>query len=55
MQARGLTVLPLTPEVEAAWRKVAEQGWPRVRGSMVPADMFDRVHALLAEYRAGKK
>ncbi|HSB49216.1 MAG TPA: TRAP transporter substrate-binding protein DctP [Burkholderiales bacterium] len=55
MQARGLTVLPLTPEVEAAWRKLAEQAWPRVRGSMVPADMFDRVHALLAEYRAGKK
>jgi TRAP-type C4-dicarboxylate transport system substrate-binding protein len=55
MQARGLTVLPLTPEAESAWRKVAEQGWPRVRGSMVPADMFDRVHVLLAEYRAGRK
>jgi TRAP-type C4-dicarboxylate transport system substrate-binding protein len=55
MQARGLTVLPLTPEIEAAWRKLAEQAWPKVRGSMVPADMFDRVQVLLAEYRAGKK
>jgi TRAP-type C4-dicarboxylate transport system substrate-binding protein len=55
MEARGLTVLPLTPDVEEAWRKVAEQAWPKVRGSMVPADMFDRVQALLAEYRAAKK
>jgi TRAP-type C4-dicarboxylate transport system substrate-binding protein len=55
MEARGLVVLPLTPDIEAAWRKVAEQAWPRVRGSMVPADMFDRVHVLLAEFRAGKK
>ena len=55
MQARGLTVLPLTAEVEEAWRKVAEQSWPKVRGSMVPPDMFDRAQALVAEYRAGRK
>lgn len=54
MQARGLVVLPLTPEVEQAWQAVAEQAWPRVRGSMVPAETFDRVKATLDAYRSGK-
>jgi TRAP-type C4-dicarboxylate transport system substrate-binding protein len=55
MQARGLVVLPLTLEVEQAWRAVAEQAWPKVRGSMVPAETFDRVKAALDEYRSGKR
>lgn len=55
MKERGLTVMPLTPETEEAWRKVAAQAWPLVRGSMVPADIFDRVQTILAEYRASKK
>jgi TRAP-type C4-dicarboxylate transport system substrate-binding protein len=55
MQARGLVVLPLTPELEQSWRKVAEQAWPLVRGSMVPAETFDRVQTILAAYRAGRK
>lgn len=55
MQARGLTVLPFTPELEQAWRAVAEQAWPQVRGSMVPAETFDRVQAILAEYRSRKR
>jgi TRAP-type C4-dicarboxylate transport system substrate-binding protein len=54
MQARGLVVLPLTPEVEQAWQAVAEQAWPKVRGSMVPAETFDRVKATLDAYRSGK-
>jgi TRAP-type C4-dicarboxylate transport system substrate-binding protein len=54
MKARGLTVKPLTPELEQAWRTVAEQSWPQVRGSMVPAETFDKVRAILAAYRAGK-
>lgn len=55
MQARGLTVMPLTPDLEKAWRAVAEQAWPHVRGSMVPAETFDRVQAILADYRARKQ
>jgi TRAP-type C4-dicarboxylate transport system substrate-binding protein len=55
MQARGLVVLPVTPEVEKAWRVVAEQAWPQVRGSMVPAETFDRVQSILADYRAGRR
>lgn len=55
LQARGLTVLPLTPELEQRWRELAEQAWPLVRGSMVPAEMFDRVQTILAAFRAGKR
>jgi TRAP-type C4-dicarboxylate transport system substrate-binding protein len=52
MKKRGLIVHPLTPEAEAAWRKVAEGAYPKIRGSLVPADMFDEVQSLLKEYRA---
>lgn len=55
MQARGLAVRPLTPELERAWRELARDAWPLVRGSMVPADTFDRVQAALVTYRAGRK
>jgi len=51
MESRGLKVLPMTPEAERAWRDLAQASWPKVRGTMVPADMFDRVERLLAEYR----
>ncbi len=55
MQARGLAVRPLTPELERAWQELAREAWPLVRGSMVPAETFDRVQAALAAYRAGRK
>jgi len=54
MKKRGLTVHPLSPAVEAEWRKLAESIYPRIRGTMVPADVFDQVQKLLAEYRAAK-
>jgi hypothetical protein len=50
-----LAVRPLTPELERAWREMAQEAWPLVRGSMVPAETFDRVQAALAAYRAGRK
>lgn len=52
MRSRGLTVVPVTPGVEAEWRTLIESLYPRIRGTMVPADMFDEVQRLLAEYRA---
>lgn len=55
MQARGLEVLPLAPETEQRWRRTAEAAWPLVRGRMVPAETFDRVQAILAAYRAGRR
>ena len=54
MAKRGLKVQKATPQVEAEWRSLAESVYPKIRGNMVPADMFDKVQRLLAEYRAGK-
>ena len=55
MEGRGLKVLAMTPEVERAWRDLAQASWAKVRGTMVPAEMFDRVERLLAEYRGSRK
>lgn len=54
MQKRGLVVQTPTPEIVAEWRALAEQVYPQIRGSLVPADLFDRVLAHLAEYRAAQ-
>jgi len=47
MQKHGLRVQHTSPEIDAAWRKLAEEAYPKIRGTIVPADMFDRVVALL--------
>jgi TRAP-type C4-dicarboxylate transport system substrate-binding protein len=52
MRKRGLQVHSLTPEQEAEWRQLAESVYPRIRGTMVPADMFDAVQAALSDHRA---
>jgi TRAP-type C4-dicarboxylate transport system substrate-binding protein len=55
LEQRGLKVVHPTPELERAWQDLARKAWPRVRGEMVPADMFDRVERLLSEYRGEKR
>jgi hypothetical protein len=42
----------VSPEVEAEWRRTAEEFYPAIRGRLVPAEFFDEVRRLLAEYRA---
>jgi len=54
MRKRGLTVHPLTPEAEVQWRREMETVYPKIRGSIVPADIFDEVTNQLAIYRAGQ-
>jgi TRAP-type C4-dicarboxylate transport system substrate-binding protein len=53
MKRRGLHVHALTPELEAEWRQLAESVYPKIRGTMVPPDMFDAVQRAVAEYRNG--
>jgi TRAP-type C4-dicarboxylate transport system substrate-binding protein len=57
LKKNGLTVHPVTPEVEAKWRAEVEEVYPQIRGRIVPADIFDEVMRLVKEYRAagGKK
>jgi TRAP-type C4-dicarboxylate transport system substrate-binding protein len=52
MQKRGLRVVKLTPALEAEWRSFAEGVYPKIRGTLVPAETFDEVTRLLREYRA---
>ena len=54
MTRRGLVVRKVTPEVEAEWRAMVESVQDKIRGKIVPADMFDETQRLLKEYRAGK-
>ena len=55
MVERGLIVHEPTPEIVGEWQDIAQSVWPRVRGSMVPAETFDRVLQLLTEFRASKQ
>lgn len=52
MQKRGLTVTPVPPAIEAEWRAAAEAAYPKIRGKIVPADIFDEALQLIREYRA---
>ena len=55
MQKRGLQVHLVSPDLENEWHKYAESVYPKVRGNMVPADVFDKTIALVNEYRASQK
>ena len=54
MKKRGLTVNRPTPEQMREWNEFAEKLYPRIRGTMVPAETFDEVLAHLKDFRAGK-
>jgi len=53
LQKRGLTVDAVTPEIEAQWRNEMERIYPRIRGPIVPVDIYDEVQHLLKAYRSG--
>jgi TRAP-type transport system periplasmic protein len=55
MVARGLVVHEPTQEIAQEWQDIAQSVWPRLRGSMVPAETFDRVLQLLNEFRASNQ
>jgi TRAP-type C4-dicarboxylate transport system substrate-binding protein len=55
MKKRGLQVHNVTPAMEAEWRQVAESFYPKIRGHLVPADIFDEVMRLLQLYRSASK
>jgi TRAP-type C4-dicarboxylate transport system substrate-binding protein len=55
MKKRGLQVHPVSPELEAEWRQFLETVYPKMRGNMVPADVFDEIQGLLAARRASQK
>ena len=55
MVKRGLQVQTLTPEARREWRHTVEKFYPKIRGKLVPADLFDEVNRLVLEYRAQQR
>jgi len=55
MKKRGLQIHPLSPELEVEWRQFLEGAYPKVRGTLVPADVFDEIQHHIADYRMAKK
>lgn len=55
MVKRGLKVTKPTAEAAAAWQALAGSSRPRIRGALVPADMYDAVIQLVNEYRSGAR
>ena len=54
MKKRGLVVNKPNAEQMREWNELAEKLYPRIRGTMVPAETFDEVFAHLKAYRAGR-
>jgi hypothetical protein len=52
MKKRGLIVNKPNSEQRKEWEELADRLYPRIRGSMVPAETFDEVFAHLKTYRA---
>lgn len=52
LRKRGTKIHPLPKEVEAEWDKVVAEAYPKIRGAVVPADIFDLVMTELKNFRA---
>jgi TRAP-type transport system periplasmic protein len=52
MKEHNLNVVPVPASVEAEWRSTAENVYPKLSGSFVPADMFEEAKKLVGEFRA---
>jgi TRAP-type C4-dicarboxylate transport system substrate-binding protein len=52
MVKNGLKIHKVPPEVQAQWRKMVEDVYPKVRGKIMPAEAFDTVKKYRDEYRA---
>jgi TRAP-type transport system periplasmic protein len=52
MKEKGLVVHPTTPQIEEEWQQLTKTIYPQIRGKKVPADIFDDVQRLVAEFRA---
>ena len=40
------------PELEDRWQAAADEVYPLIRDTLIPADVFDELQKLLAEYRS---
>jgi TRAP-type transport system periplasmic protein len=55
MRKRGLNVVAVDARARAQWKQTAESLYPRIRGSIVPAEAFDEAMRYRDEYRNRRK
>ena len=55
MKKRGLVVQEVGPETQARWEAAAEKFYPKIRGPMVPEEIFDEVQRFIREYRGAER
>jgi TRAP-type C4-dicarboxylate transport system substrate-binding protein len=55
MKKRGLVVQEVDLEIQARWEAAAEELYPKIRGGMVPEEIFDEVQRLIREYRQAER
>ncbi|MBI5365103.1 MAG: TRAP transporter substrate-binding protein DctP [Planctomycetes bacterium] len=53
MQKKGLIVTPVTPELADEWRRFMEPVYPKLRGNLVPAELFDAAVKTVEALRTG--
>ncbi|MCJ7500764.1 TRAP transporter substrate-binding protein DctP [bacterium] len=51
MKKRGLVVQEVDSETQARWEAAAADFYPKIRGHMVPEEIFDEVQLYIREYR----
>lgn len=54
LRKRGAIIHPLPPAEDAEWDRVVEAAWPKIRGKVVPADIYDLVMSELKNFRASQ-
>ena len=54
MKKYGLQVVEPDPALQKSWQTDAEAAYPKLRGSVVPADLFDEVLRLRDEFRSSR-
>jgi TRAP-type C4-dicarboxylate transport system substrate-binding protein len=52
MKARGLNVVTVDEATLAKWRSQVRDSYPKLRGTLAPADLFDQALRLRDQYRA---
>ena len=55
MKKRGLTVVPVDAAARRQWQQLTESLYPKVRGTIVPADAFDAALRARDAWRAARK
>jgi TRAP-type C4-dicarboxylate transport system substrate-binding protein len=55
MTEHGLQVISVLPDNKSAWLRPLQDMYPKIRGGIIPEDVFDRALELKLQYRSASK